>query len=58
MPDLAAARERACEGIRDFMRHEAVNGVLDFRGRIDIADDRERVLASVAFRDAFTIVGL
>ena len=58
LPDLEAAHLIAIAGIRDFLAHEAMNGVLDFRGKIDIEDGNGAVLQSVAFVDAFTIKGL
>ena len=53
LPDIAAARALAIDGIRDFIGHEAFGGKVDFRGRIDIADADDNLLESVAFGDAF-----
>ncbi len=58
LPDLHTARERAMEGIRDFLGHEALNGKLDFRGQVDIATECGQILDTVRFAEAFTIVGL
>jgi hypothetical protein len=58
LPDLKAAREVAFAGIRDFLAHEAMNGLLDFRGHVHIEDDGGAVLQSVPFVEAFTIKGL
>jgi hypothetical protein len=58
LPDLETARAMALAGIRDFLGHEAMNGKLDFRGRIDIEDDTGTVLQSVPFVEAFEIKGL
>lgn len=58
LPDLEAARTVAVAGIRDFLGHEAMNGLLDFRGHIHIEDDSGNVLQSVPFIEAFTIKGL
>jgi hypothetical protein len=55
--DVADAREHAVTGIRDFLSHEAKAGVLDLRGRIDIADDRGAIVLSVPFAEALTIKG-
>jgi hypothetical protein len=58
LPDLAAAHVMALEGIRDFLGHEAMNGLLDFRGHIDIEDDSGAILQTINFAEAFTIKGL
>ena len=58
LPDLAAARVQAIAGIRDFIAHEAMKGELDFRGHVNIADDKQATLATIPFVDAFTIKGL
>jgi hypothetical protein len=52
LPDLAAARAAAVDGIRSILAGEVRAGSLDTRGRIDIADDTGRVLATVRFREA------
>ena len=57
-PRLDAAHVVAIEGIRDFLAHEAMNGLLDFRDKIDIEDEKGVVLQSIAFAEAFTIKGL
>jgi hypothetical protein len=58
LPDLYAAKAKALDGIREFLGHEAMSGKLDFRGRVDIADEGGRVLETVHFKEAFTIIGL
>jgi hypothetical protein len=58
LPNLEAARSMAMAGIRDFLGHEAFNGLLDFRGHIHIEDDGGAVLQSIPFIEAFTIKGL
>lgn len=58
LPDLDAARTKALAGIWDFLGHEAMNGKIDFRGQVDIADESGQVLETVHFKDAFTILGL
>jgi hypothetical protein len=52
LPDLEAARGVAVEGIRSILSDDVVHGVIDFGGRIDIADAAGALLASVPFRDA------
>jgi len=56
LADLAAARTMALRGIRDFLAHEVMDGKLDLRGQVDIADDDGIVLASVLFREAVAII--
>lgn len=58
LPDLDAARTLALAGIRDFLGHEAFNGILDFRGHVQIEDNEGAVLQLIRFADAFTIKGL
>jgi hypothetical protein len=55
--DLAAAQAKALAGIRGLLGHEAMNGEIDLRGRVDIADAAGNILATVQFKDAVTIVG-
>lgn len=50
---LEAARERALEGIRSIVADEALHGLLDLRGQVDIADEAGRVIEVVAFSEAF-----
>ena len=58
LDDLAAAEAKAIQGIRGFLGNEALDGKIDFRGQVDIADDAGTVLKTVHFREAFTILGL
>lgn len=58
LPDLAAARTVALAGIREFLGHEAMQGTLDFRGRLDIEDSSGAVLESISFVDAIVVKGL
>jgi len=55
---LAVARETAIKGIRDLLSAEAVNGGINFAGRIDIADAGGAVLISVPFKEAVSVTGL
>ena len=59
LPHLDFARHEATEGVRDFaadcMRFGAP---LDLDGRIEIVDERGKLLLTVAFRDALVIKGL
>lgn len=58
LADMSEAHVRALAGIRDFIGHEACSGKIDLRGRVDIADDKGTILATVAFKDAFQIDGI
>nr|WP_294816879.1 hypothetical protein [uncultured Sphingomonas sp.] len=52
-PDLDAARERAKEGVRSILSDEIKSaGLINLRGRIDIADQQGSVVTTLPFRDA------
>jgi hypothetical protein len=55
--DLAVAHVRAVEGIRSFLSAELLEGKLDLRGHLDIADDKGAVLQRIDFHDVVTISG-
>jgi hypothetical protein len=55
---LSEARERAVAGIRSLLAAEALNGEINFKGRIDISDEAGKVLLSVPFTDALSVKGL
>jgi hypothetical protein len=52
LPDLDAARAQAVEGIRSILSDEVEHGKIDFAGKIEIADESGRVLATVTYHDA------
>ena len=52
LPDLAAARVHAGEGIRSVLSEEARQGELDLRGSIEIADSDGNILLILPFKDA------
>ncbi|HMC91634.1 MAG TPA: hypothetical protein VKI45_04150 [Allosphingosinicella sp.] len=52
LPDLAAARGAAVDGIRSILSDEVVHGAIDFEGRVDIVDEAGNLLESVSFADA------
>jgi hypothetical protein len=54
-PDLEAARKQAVEGIRSILSDEMKQGMLDFRGRIEIATEDDELVDAVPFRAAFEI---
>jgi hypothetical protein len=54
-PDLDTARVRAIEGIRSILSDEARQGMIDFRGRIEIAAATGDVIETVSFIEAFEL---
>ena len=52
LPDLAAARVQAVEGVRSVLSEEARHGELDLRGSIEIADGDGNILLILPFKDA------
>lgn len=55
LPDLETAREQAREDVRSIISDEAKRGVVDLRGRVEIADASGNVVAVVPFRDAVEV---
>jgi hypothetical protein len=52
-PDLDAARERAKESVRSILSDEIKSGgLINLRGRIDIADHQGAIVTTLPFRDA------
>lgn len=56
LADLSAARTMAVAAVRDIVSAEARLGVIDLRGRIEIATEAREVLATVAFADAVEVL--
>ncbi len=57
LPDLAAAKKAAINGARHLMAEHIVAGrPLDLSDRIEIADERGSVLATLPFREMITII--
>jgi len=56
LPDLDTARAEALKGARSLIADEVLQGRLDLRGRLDVADAEENVLLTVAFADAVEIL--
>lgn len=50
-----AATRIAIDSIRSMIAEDARRGVIDLQGRIVIRDDRDAVLATVRFADAFLL---
>ena len=55
LPDIAAARTEALKGVRSYIGEEAKQGVIDLRGRVEIADEAGTVLEVVHFQHAFEV---
>ena len=55
IPDLAAAREYALFNARSIAAENVHKGHLNLSHRIEIADDAQRIVGTVTFRDAITI---
>ena len=55
LSDLAAARRVAADAIRDILGEEVKKGVIDLRGRIEIANEAQEALAVVPFLEAVEI---
>jgi hypothetical protein len=53
--DLTVAHRKAVEGIRSFLSAELLEGKLDLRGHLDIADDAGAVLQRIDFDEVVTI---
>lgn len=56
LADLDVARRKAIEGIRSIVSEEVKDGLIDLRGRIDVADQDGRVLLVVRFSEAVELV--
>ncbi|WP_409929049.1 DUF6894 family protein [Sphingomonas sp. BAUL-RG-20F-R05-02] len=53
--DIGIARAKAIAGIRSFLSAEVLEGKVDLRGYLDIADDDGTVLERIDFHDAVKI---
>ena len=56
LPDLKAAEARALAAARDMLSEEMKLGRLDLGYRIEVEDERGRVLHSLPLADAFQMV--
>lgn len=52
---VATARGQAISGIRSIIAEEALNGVIDLGGHVDIANADGETLLVVPFREAFDL---
>ena len=55
LANLAAARAEAIRGIRSLLAAELSEGKIDLGGRIEITDRDDRILQTIAFREAVTV---
>ena len=55
LPDLAAARVQAIEGVRSVVSEEARLGEIDLSGSIEIADGDGNILLVLPFSDAVNL---
>ena len=56
LPDMDAVKRKALEAARDVTAHGIIDGKLDLNLRIDVEDENEAIVYTLAFRDAFEIV--
>ena len=50
-PSLDHAARKAIEGVRGILSEEVCRGLLDLRGRIEIADPGGQVLRTISFKE-------
>lgn len=55
LPDLGRVREEALKGIRSVIGAEALQGRIDLRGRIDVADASGGLVLSFSFEEAVEV---
>ncbi len=55
LADLDAARSMAVAAVRDIVSAEARGGIIDLRGRIEIATEHSGLVDTIAFADAIEI---
>ena len=55
--DVAEARTLALKSARSIVSADALDGSIDLRGRIDIADEHGAVLSTVLYCDAVAVRG-
>jgi hypothetical protein len=56
LPDMDAVKRKALEAARDVTAHGIIDGKLDLNLRIDVEDENETIVYTLAFRDAFEII--
>jgi hypothetical protein len=55
LPDLAAARAEAVKGIRSILAEDVAEGRVDLRGRIEVLDEADAPVLTIAFGDAVRV---
>jgi hypothetical protein len=55
LPSLQAARENALDNAREMACAEVLDGHLNLKHRIEIADESGKVLATVPFQDVVVV---
>ena len=55
LPDLAEARAEGLKGVRSILAEDVLNGRLDLKGRLEIANEEGEILATMSFADAVDI---
>ena len=56
LPDIEAARTKVLAAARDVLAGDVRHGLIDLRYRIDAEDEAGRLVYSLAFKHAFSIV--
>lgn len=54
---IDAARNLALDAARDTLSADMKKGIIDLRFRIDVEDEQGTLLHSIAFKDAFEVLG-
>jgi hypothetical protein len=55
LPDRAAAREAAIQGLRDIMASEVKGGGINLASFVEKEDERRRLIETVSFTDAVSL---
>lgn len=54
--DLDAARQEAIAGIRSILGDELLGGEIDLNGKVRIFDEQRRLVLTIPYSDAVTVV--
>jgi len=55
LPDIEAARHEAVKGVRSILGDEVSRGLIDLRGRIEVADPDGKVLLAIPYMEAVSL---
>jgi hypothetical protein len=55
LADLATARAKALEGLRDVLAGDLLRGYLDTASFIEVEDEQRQVVATISFEDAVSL---